>query len=163
MRSHLVGILENQLLKVYEANSYGSAIDILENRDDIMMVISDYDMQDGDGLTLIKKVRQNYSKEIVSILVISNNLKSEVATKILKRGANDFIHKGFSPQEFAARVNMNLDMLDLFKTNVDRANKDYLTKLNNRRHFFELAKPLYKNAKKRLFKYYSSHDRYRLF
>lgn len=65
----------------------------------------------------------------------------------LKYGANDFLYKGFSNEEFFARINSNIEILELFDEIKNKANKDYLTGLYNRRYLFHIGNKLYEEYK----------------
>lgn len=63
-------------------------------------------------------------------------------------GANDFLYKGFSDEEFFARINSTVDTLELFEKLKKKVNVDYLTGLYNRRYLFEVGKKYYQEFKK---------------
>lgn len=133
--------LENLNINVIEAGSAKEAIDALENSEVyISLVLTDYEMPDMNGMDLTLKLRQHYSKDQLSILAVSGSESVDIATKFLHYGANDFIKKPYTYEELAVRVNINLELIDLFRENKENANKDFLTGLNNRRYFFENAK-----------------------
>lgn len=65
----------------------------------------------------------------------------------MKYGANDFLYKGFSNEEFFARINSNIEVLELFDEIKNKANKDYLTGLFNRRYLFDVGNKIYEDCK----------------
>ena len=68
---------------------------------------------------------------------ISGNTDASLIPRFLKNGANDFLRKPFSREEFFCRVSQNVDQLELIGTLQDLATRDFLTGLPNRRCFLE--------------------------
>ena len=100
-----------------------------------------------NGLELTKKIRKDFTKDEISIIIVSNDSSRKIPAKFLKYGANDFIYKGFSNEEFFARINSNIEILELFDELKNKANKDYLTGMYNRRYLFDSGKKLYEEYK----------------
>ncbi len=123
------------------------AYELLQKNQDIKVVLTDYLMPKMDGLELTKKIRTNYSKDELAIIVTSNDKSRKIPAKFLKLGANDFLYKGFSDEEFFARVNSTVETLELFEKLKTKVNIDYLTGLYNRRYLFEVGKELYDEFK----------------
>lgn len=123
------------------------AYKILKENTDIKIVLTDYLMPKMDGLELTKKIRRDYSKDELSIIVTSNDTSKKIPAKFLKYGANDFLYKGFSNEEFFARINSNIEVLELFDEIKNKANKDYLTGLYNRRYLFDVGNKIYEDCK----------------
>jgi diguanylate cyclase (GGDEF)-like protein len=123
------------------------ALDVLKENNDIKIVLTDYLMPKIDGLELTKRIRKDYQKDELSIIVTSNDSSRRIPAKFLKYGANDFLYKGFSNEEFFARINSNIEILELFDEIKNKANKDYLTGLYNRRYLFDVGNEIYKNCK----------------
>ncbi|MDF1884051.1 diguanylate cyclase [Sulfurimonas sp. SAG-AH-194-C21] len=137
-------------VNVIEASSAKEAIDILYNsKYYIPLVITDYEMPEMNGMELTMELRQSYSKDRLSIIALSGSENSKIATEFLRHGANDFIKKGYTDEEFAVRINVNLELVDLFRQGKDTASKDYLTGLYNRRFFFESGVPLLQKVKRK--------------
>ncbi|WP_228200593.1 GGDEF domain-containing response regulator [Arcobacter peruensis] len=124
------------------------ALKTLKENKDIKIVLTDYLMPKMDGIELTKRIRSNYSKDELSIIVTSNASDSRIPSKFLKLGANDFLYKGFSKEEFFVRINSNLEIIELFEDMKNKVNKDYMTGLYNRRYFFEFGKKIYEDNKK---------------
>ncbi|RXJ83402.1 GGDEF domain-containing response regulator [Arcobacter cloacae] len=123
------------------------AYSVLKENSDIKIVLTDYLMPKMDGLELTKKIRRDYSKDELSIIVTSNDTSKKIPAKFLKYGANDFLYKGFSNEEFFARINSNIEVLELFDEIKNKANKDYLTGLFNRRYLFDVGNKIYEDCK----------------
>lgn len=133
--------LEQMHLNVLESPSAEEAIKIIEeHKYPVSLVITAYDMPRMNGMELIIALREQYSKDQLSIIALSGLEAKNLSTEFLKHGANDFIKKPFVAEELRARVNINLDVIDMFRELQDRANKDFLTGFYNRRYFFEEGK-----------------------
>ena len=125
------------------------ALEVLKANKDIKIVLTDYMMPKLDGLELTKKIRRNYQKDELSIIVTSNDTSKRIPAKFLKYGANDFLYKGFSNEEFFARINSNIEIIELFDEIKNKANKDHLTGLYNRRYLFNIGNEIYNDCKEK--------------
>jgi len=137
-------------LNVLEATDGKEALAVLEKNPLISLVITDYKMPIMNGLDLTFKIREKYKKDQLSIIAISSVNEQEIITKFLRFGANDFILKPFTHNEVVTRINVNLELLDLFSQIKEMANRDYLTGMFNRRYFFDSANSIFfKNRRKK--------------
>lgn len=142
-----VDLLERYKIVALSAYDGKEALNLLKEHNDIKIVLTDYLMPSMDGLELTKNIRKKYSKDEISIVVTSNDSCKRIPAKFLKYGANDFLYKGFSNEEFFARINSNIEILELFDQMKSKANKDYLTGLYNRRYLFDVGNKLYEEHK----------------
>lgn len=139
--------LNKMHINVIEAVNPKEAIKILEkNEIKISMVITDYEMPEMNGLDFTFYLRKSYRKDALSIIALSAQNNSTLSTQFLKYGANDFLYKPFTPEEFAVRISSNLELLDIFAENKEHSYRDFLTGMYNRRFFFETAEPIAKKA-----------------
>jgi len=144
-------LLARQLKKLHinvlEAVNPIEAIKILEKNDvKISMVITDYEMPEMNGLDFTFYLRKTYRKDVLSIIALSAQNNSALSVKFLKYGANDFLYKPFTPEEFSVRISSNLELLDIFSENKEHSYRDFLTGMYNRRFFFESAETIIKKA-----------------
>ena len=146
-RNYLKRLLERHNYHVLLANCGAEAIECLEQQPDIKLVITDKEMPNMDGLALCNEIRSKYSKDEVSIIGVSGADNPSLTAKFIKNGANDFLKKPFCPEEFYCRVLQNIEYIESIETIRRQANTDYLTKLYNRRYFFENAGPVVKSKK----------------
>ncbi len=135
--------------RVFTANDGKEALEVLKQHPLISLVLTDYAMPEVNGYELTTKARSKFSKDKLAIIGISAVSDEEISSNFLKCGANDYLAKPFTYQEFLCRIHQNLDMLDLIQANRDAAQRDFLTGLYNRRYFFEAGTQMYAATKKK--------------
>lgn len=149
----LSGLLAFQLgiqrLNVLTAHTAAEGLDLLNKEPDIRLVFLDYNLPDMDGFEVCQKIRAQRGKDEIAIIGISGTESERVSSRFLKSGANDFLSKPFGYEELLCRVNQNLEILDQIEMIRDAASRDYLTKLYNRRYFFEQGISLYEKSVKK--------------
>lgn len=152
MRHFIKSLLEVHRFQVVEAINGEEGIKMMEANPDTMLVITDYAMPKMDGLEFISRLRKRYKAEQLGIIGLSAENKHDISARFLKMGANDFLHKPFTPEEFYARVNQNIATIELLRELNLAATTDFLTHLYNRRHFLSLAEAAFKEAQKKQIK-----------
>lgn len=145
-RLELSNMLTIHRFCVYEAANGLEALPILEQHPDIRLLITDHDMPKMTGLQLTKEIRRGHAKDELAIIGLSGTGNKTISAQFIKNGANDFLSKPFSSEEFYCRVNQNMDLLDYIRQIKESSNQDYLTGLYNRRYFFEMGKKLVASA-----------------
>ena len=135
-RKQMSKMLENLLFNVFTAKHGEEALEIIDEHPEISLVITDYHMPRMDGFKLTQEIRKTYKKEDLSIIALSSNSDSEINAMFLKHGANDYITKPFSKEEFSCRINNIVEALENLNIVTNNANRDFLTGLYNRRYFF---------------------------
>jgi len=146
-RKQMQSILENLFFTVITVAHGEEALGMLQVKPDISLVLTDYNMPVMDGLELTHEIRKTYSKDELSILALSGNDDDEITALFLKHGANDYIKKPFSKEEFSVRVNNTIEALENIQTIMNYANRDYLTGLYNRRYFFQAMQEYVEDAR----------------
>lgn len=147
-RAYLSTLLRTQRLRVVEAATGKEALELLARDGGISMVVTDYEMPDMDGVRLTVALRQAYSSTDLAVVGLSGSDDNFLSVRFLKAGANDLVRKPFLVEEFVGRINACLDHLDDIQTIRDQANRDYLTRLFNRRHLFDAGCILHKSAQR---------------
>ena len=145
-RAFLKRILETQRLQVLEAANGQDALAQVEKYSEISLVVTDYEMPEMDGVQLTATLRNRHSTSELAVMGLSGSEDSFLGVRFLKAGANDLVRKPFLLEEFVGRINTCLDHLDDIQTIRDQANRDYLTRLFNRRYLFDVGKTLHSNA-----------------
>ncbi len=113
-RYYLKNNLGLHQFNVLEAENGSKALEVIKNNPEIELMITDYHMPIMDGLELTRKVRKKYSKKDMAIITLTGETKSYITSKFLKEGANDYITKPFSRDEFYARIYQNIESLEMF-------------------------------------------------
>jgi len=147
-RKLLARMLRIQQYEVIEAASGAEALSLLETVPEIQLVVSDYNMPDIDGYELTRRIRRKFADRL-RVIGVSSSSNRMVSIGFLKAGANDFISMPFIPEELQCLITSNVDTLAQITQLRKLASCDALTGLFNRRHFFENAATLLKEARAR--------------
>lgn len=129
--------LQRLQLKVLTASSGAEALSLVKTTPGIRLVVLDYIMEDMDGIQLLKQIRSVRGPDAVAVMGLSGIQDDTSMARFLKFGANDFLSKSCSPEEFMLRVGQNLDMIERIAELTETANRDSMTGLRNRRYLFE--------------------------
>ncbi|MDQ7834959.1 MAG: diguanylate cyclase [Humidesulfovibrio sp.] len=129
-------LLRAHRYQVLEAEDGLAALAVLAEHPDMRLVITDYNMPNMDGFELVRSIRRDHAKDQMGIIGISGADKVGLSARFIKSGANDFLHKPFLTEEFYTRVTQNIELLEYIAQIKDLAEKDYLTRLYNRRYMF---------------------------
>ncbi len=132
---------------VHDAGNGVEALEVLKAHPDIRLVITDFNMPRMDGFDLTQEIRAQHDKREMAIIGVSAQGDNRLSAHFLKNGANDFINKPFSTDEFYCRVTQNIEMIEYVREIRDASLKDYLTGLGNRRYFFERCPEICERAK----------------
>ncbi len=114
-------ILKKQGHEVLEARDGLEAWKILQERDDIDLIISDINMPNMDGHQLCRKIRLDSKWEFVPIIICSTLADKEDIVMLLNSGADDYVIKPFSAEEFLARIKAHMRVKELYN-DLNRAN-----------------------------------------
>lgn len=137
MRLNMRRMLNLMNLTVDEVENGQQALDRLEEQKYDLLLL-DYEMPELDGIQTLQQLRRHHSKLRLPVIAISAMEQQETVVLFLKAGANDFINKPFSREEFLVRVNNQLDMLDAAQRIERLAITDPLTGLYNRNFLYEM-------------------------
>jgi diguanylate cyclase (GGDEF)-like protein len=147
-RKHVSNLFRRHLFQVVEANDGIDAIKVLLENPDVKLLMTDYNMPRMDGFELVRNLRYKYDKTDLIMIGVSGESSEALSAKFIKHGANDFLRKPFHPEEFYCRVIHNLEYLELVEITSD-AQRDHLTGLFHRHHFFNAARESYRSAQEK--------------
>ncbi len=154
MRTKYKNMLENLFFKVLTVAHGEEAVNLIETNPNISLVVTDYNMPVMDGLELTKELRKEHDKNDLPIIAVSSSEDEEVIALFLKNGANDYIKKPFSKEEFYCRVDNTIEAYENIQTILNSANRDFLTGLYNRRYFFTHIDEYIQKAEEEYFNLY---------
>lgn len=100
-------IIKSVLYADYEikvCNNGLEALSFLQNGNVPDLIISDINTPLLDGYGLIEQVKASEFFKEIPILILSGEEGSEIRTRCLDAGADDFLSKPFNPSELEARV-----------------------------------------------------------
>lgn len=137
MQGLIEDLIKRYAMQCLKAADGLEALDVISKNPDIKLIFTDYHMPKMDGLAFTKELRKQFSKETMAVVAVTSDDSKKSLAHFLKAGANDYITKPFTEEEFYARLNATLEILELFKENKIRVNTDFLTGAFNRRYLFE--------------------------
>jgi len=136
-RNYISSLLKTHLYQVITADDGDTALEIINKDPDIKLLITDYNMPRMNGFDLVKNIRREVSKNDLVIIGLSGEGDGKLTAKFIKNGANDFLRKTFSHEEFHCRLMHNIEGIEYGQAMKHMAYHDYVTGLPNKRTFFE--------------------------
>ncbi|UYC13610.1 diguanylate cyclase [Xanthomonas sp. CFBP 8445] len=136
-RAYAAALLAMYGYKVVEAADGAAGLRAIEANPSIRLAVVDQEMPGMEGVEFTRRLRTLRARDMLAVIGLSGNNDPSLVPRFLKNGANDFLRKPFSREEFFCRVSQNVDQLELIGTLQDLATRDFLTSLPNRRHFLE--------------------------
>jgi len=138
-RAQAGALLEMYGYRVVTAPDGDHAMAAVESDPTIRLAIVDQEMPGMQGIELTRRLRAVRARDRMAVIGVSGRDDPALVARFLKNGANDFLRKPYSREEFFCRVSQNVDQLELIGSLQDLATRDYLTGLPNRRHFLDQA------------------------
>ena len=89
----------------YEASNGNEALDVLENQW-VDLVMTDYNMPDMDGLTLINEMKKDDVLKAIPVVVVTTEGSRERVQQFMEKGAADYIKKPFSPEAIRDKLRL---------------------------------------------------------
>jgi chemosensory pili system protein ChpA (sensor histidine kinase/response regulator) len=102
IRRRLAGSLTNVGFTVQSCSDGLEALQWLENNEPPALMITDVEMPNMDGLTLIDSCRKTGMQ--MPILVLSSRLSEDWGREAQRVGANEFLNKGFTTDELLSTI-----------------------------------------------------------
>jgi two-component system cell cycle response regulator len=147
IRATLTKAVKNEFDSV-DATNGEQAWNMLQQDESIKVVVTDLAMPELDGYGLIKRMRNcDISRiETMPVIVVTGANDTVARERAFINGANDFITKTSDHVEFLARVRAHEKLAQTIRELEEsrrflreQANTDPLTKLANRRSYFQVA------------------------
>jgi diguanylate cyclase (GGDEF)-like protein len=147
-RKFIVELLSRHLFQVVEASDGQEALDAVVADESIKIILTDYNMPKRDGFDLIHELRYRHEKMDLVIIGLSSAGDKYLSAKFIKNGANDFLYKPFSHEEFFCRIMQAVESMERLESMREMAYSDPLTGIGNRRYFVEKARTHLEQATK---------------
>ncbi|WP_310483274.1 response regulator [Chamaesiphon sp. VAR_48_metabat_403] len=109
MRRRFEASLQTYGFITYTCNDGLEALNWLQTNPQPDLMITDVEMPNMDGFTLIDRIRQTNTE--MPILVVSSRSSAEWSKEARRLGANDYLNKGFSTPEMLQKVNSLLGLV----------------------------------------------------
>lgn len=114
-RISIVDSLRIYGFQILTAEDGKAALEVLNNKSDVELILTDFEMPKMNGVELICEIRRAHNKNKIAIIGISSTSDNYLSTRFIKSGANDFIHKPFTREEMYHRVLNSIETLELIK------------------------------------------------
>ncbi len=111
----LARTLESEGFSVRSAPSIKDGLDALSH-ENISAVITDLKLPDGDGMKIVKTVREGFP--FIPVIVMTAFGSIEIAVKAIKGGAYDFVTKPFDPDHLIFILKRALEERTVKKENI---------------------------------------------
>lgn len=116
-------LLLNQNYQVVVCNSSESALKILRCTPDINLTLIDYILPDMDGSKLIPQIRKLRNADKLPIIAVSAFNEKNIAARMIKAGASDFLLKPINHEELLMRIRNSLKLVNQIRLS-EKARKE---------------------------------------
>lgn len=82
---------------ILEAANGVEALEQLSSNPDLGLILSDVNMPEMNGIDLVKKVREEHTKETLPIIMVTTEGGQNMMSSALENGANGYVTKPFTP------------------------------------------------------------------
>ncbi|MCU0664956.1 MAG: response regulator [Myxococcota bacterium] len=135
-RAHVAAILRGVGMDVSSLGEPERVLEVMEQtRPDILLL--DVVMPKVSGFDVCRMIRSTGSGKDMPVLFLTAESSPEVRLECFRSGGDDYIEKPVIKEELLARIGVRLERIRLFK---ERADRDALTTLPNRRAFLDMLK-----------------------
>ncbi|MCP4599480.1 MAG: response regulator [Proteobacteria bacterium] len=135
-RIHISTILQSEGMDVTSLGEPEQILDVIDYvKPDILLL--DVVMPKISGFDVCRLLRSTTAWKDVPILFLTAESAPEVRLECFQAGGDDYIEKPVIREELLARIGVRLERIRLFK---ERADRDGLTDLPNRRAFLDMFK-----------------------
>jgi len=97
-------LLESEGVDVLEAADGAAALEVVEGRRDLRLVVLDLHMPGLGGRDVLDRIRANPSSNTLPVMVRSGSTEVDEEVDLLRAGADDVVSKSDSPARLLARV-----------------------------------------------------------
>jgi len=127
------------------------ALEIVHEDSKIDLILLDIMMPNMDGYEVCSILKKNENSQDIPVIFITAKTDEDSIEKAYDVGGIDYITKPFKPRELLARIRTQIKLKALMENLEFIASYDYMTKIYNRRKFFELASKKFDSSKENLY------------
>lgn len=91
-----------------EAGDGLEAIAQVESNPDVGLITLDWNMPNMNGLEFLKKIREDFPKEKLPIIMVTTEAEKTNVITAIKHGANNYLTKPFQPAQLGEKVKATL-------------------------------------------------------
>ena len=121
---------------------------LVDDPDRFSLVLVDYAMPVLNGVEFVLELQKQVDVKGVAVIGMSGQNNHALTAHFLKAGANDFLYKSSSYEEFMCRISQSLNAVDQVSKLTKVASTDFLTGLRNRRDLFDVGNIFWQLAKR---------------
>ena len=136
--------------QVFTAESGELALDVLEELA-IDLILLDMYMPGISGLDMLQKLKSHSEFMNIPVIMLSASDNEDQIVAALEFGADDYVTKPYIPKVLLARIRTSLRLLEKTLELESLAKTDFLTGINNRGSFEDLANRAISQAKRTQF------------
>ena len=104
MRRIVKGVLKQLGFNdIIEAGDGDAALDTLE-KENVGLIVSDWNMPNMSGLDLLKAVRKNNELKSIPFLMVTAEGQKENVVQAVQAGVSNYIVKPFTPETFGSKL-----------------------------------------------------------
>ena len=139
-QSFFSNMLTKMMIPCHTIGNPIQALDILYKEPvKFSLLLIDYAMPKMNGVELILELQKHIDISNMAIIGISGENNHALTAHFLKAGANDFLYKSSSYEEFICRISQSLNRIEQVAKLTRVASTDFLTGLRNRRALFDVG------------------------
>ncbi|MDA3908458.1 MAG: diguanylate cyclase [Sulfurimonas sp.] len=127
-----------------------SALEIA-SEDNPDLILLDIMMPNMDGYEVCRRLKNMSHTKDIPVIFITASTDEDSIERAYEVGGIDYVTKPFKPRELTARIKTQIKLKNLLSDLNFIASYDYLTKVYNRRKFFELANKMFAQENEKLF------------
>ncbi len=135
-RAHITAILKSEGMEITSLGEPERILEVIDYaKPDILLL--DVMMPKISGFDVCRMLRSTTEWKDIPILFLTAEAAPEIRLECFQAGGDDYIEKPVIRQELLARIGVRLERVRLFR---ERADRDALTNLPNRRAFLDMFK-----------------------
>jgi len=139
--------LASEGYRVITADSGEAALNLLSNND-VHLILLDMYMPGLSGLATLQKIKAQSATSHIPVIMLSASDDEDEIVAALEHGADDYVTKPYIAKVLHARIRTSLRLMEKTQQLEKLARTDFLTGINNRGSFDDLAEKAISQCKR---------------